>query len=419
MNHCFTAVRISRRGRLSRRSFLCRVTAAGSLGLLNLMALAAPRMRQSGRACILLWMGGGPSQFESFDPKPEAETGGGTRTIATAIPGVRVAEYWPKMARWLDRVTLIRSMVAREANHQRATYHMHTGHLPAGGVTHPSLGSIVISRAAPEDAELPQFVSIGGPTHGAGIFGADYDPFVIPDATRKPANIRPAVTRDRFRKRLGLLRQLRAIRESTEPDIAFEDHASIQDRAVGLTESPGVQAFDLSREPEAVRARYGASRFGLGCLLARRLVEAGVTFVEVRMTGWDTHRDNFTITPRLAALTDPAFAALLGDLSERGLWERTLVIWIGEFGRTPRINPRGGRDHWPQAFSAVLAGGGVPQGAVIGRTSKDGSEVVDRPVSIPDLFATVCKLFDIDPTEEYHSPLGQPIKLVDGGKPIF
>ncbi len=421
MIHCWTTVQIGRGGRLTRRCFLCRLTAAtaGAMGLVNLLMAGSERMRRTGRSCILLWMGGGPSQFESFDPKPHAETGGGTRTIATAIPGVHVAEYWPRMAQWLDRVTLVRSMVAREANHQRATYHMHTGHLPASGVTHPSLGSIVISRAAPENADLPQFVSIGGPTHGAGLFGAEYDPFVIPDATKKPANIRPAVPTARMRRRLALLRGYRAAREQSNADIAFEDHAAVQDRALKLLASPRVSAFDIEQEPEAVRERYGRSRFGLGCLLARRLVEAGVTFVEVRTTGWDTHRDNFTITPKLAALTDPAFAALLQDLRERDLWQQTLVIWIGEFGRTPRINPRGGRDHWPQAFCAVLAGGGAPEGAVIGRTSDDGSEVVDRPVSIPDLFATVCKVFGIDPDEEYRSPLGQPIKLVDDGKPIF
>ena len=420
MWHCWTDVQIARGGIVSRRSFLRGVvTAGGALGLVNLLAAASEALRRKRRSCILLWMGGGPSQFESFDPKPASETGGGTKTIATTVPGVQIAEYWPRMTQWMNRVTLIRSMVAREANHQRATYHMHTGHLPAGGVVHPSMGSIVVSRAAPEHHELPQFVSIGGATHGAGLFGSDYDPFVMSDPSRPPANLKPTVAERRWHRRLELLRRLRRRRGSLHDDIAAEDHALVQERAVRLVETPHVRAFDVAQEPEATRRRYGATRFGLGCLLARRLVEAGVTFVEVRMSGWDTHRDNFTITPKLAAITDPAFAALLDDLHRRGLWDQTLVIWIGEFGRTPKINPKAGRDHWPQAFSAVLAGGGAPEGAVIGRTSPDGSEVVDHPVTIPDLFATVCRVFDIDPNEEYHSPLGQPIKLVDGGKPIF
>lgn len=414
----YTTVTVTSQGAVDRRTFLRffpRV-GAGVAGLLSLLGASAGELARRRKSCILLWMGGGPSQFESFDPKDHPETGGGTRTIATSLPGVPIAEYWPRTATQMRELVLIRSMVGREGSHQRATYHLHTGYSPSGSVVHPSLGAHVVRELAPPESNLPQFVSIGGPTQGAGFLGAAYEPFVVEDPQSGPADLTAGheVDQRRRARRLAML----ATESDLNDPLVFDEYLAVQQQALRMAQGPARDVFDLSREPTSVVARYGTTRIGMGCLLARRLVEAGVTFVEVRMTGWDTHRDNFTITPRLAAMTDAALASLVVDLKQRGLLDHTLLIWMGEFGRTPRINPKGGRDHWPQAFSILMAGAGLPSGVVLGKTSPDGSEVVDRPVTVPDLFRTICTVLGVDPDVEHTSPLGRPIKTVDGGEVI-
>jgi uncharacterized protein (DUF1501 family) len=197
-----------------------------------------------------------------------------------------------------------------------------------------------------------------------------------------------------------------------------EDHKALYTGASQMVLSPRLKAFDVSQESDALRDRYGRNPFGQGCLLARRLVEAGVTFVEVASNGWDTHQDNFTRVKTLSESVDPAFAALVGDLKERGMLPKTLVIWMGEFGRTPKINPRTGRDHYPRAFNVALAGGGVKGGQVVGATSTDGTTVSERPVSVPDLFCSFYHALKINPRKENMTTLGRPIKLIDGGQPV-
>ncbi len=415
----FTCATLGRGRAIRRRTFLTFFPAVsvGAAGLVSLLGAHAAQLARKGKRCILLWMGGGPSQFESFDPKTDPDTGGGTKSISTAVPGVRIAEYWPRTAAIMKELVVIRSMVGKEGSHQRATYHLHTGYVPSGSVVHPSLGAHITRELAPPDSDLPQFVSIGGPTHGAGFLGAAYEPFVVEDALKGPADLRPTGTlSDERRRRRSRFLQSRTI--AGDAPLVYEDYAEVQQQALRMIRGPARRVFDLSQESESVRQRYGNTRIGMGCLLARRLAEAGVTFVEVRMSGWDTHRDNFKITPRLAVMADSALASLVADLRSSGLLRDTLVIWMGEFGRTPRINPRGGRDHWPKAFSIVLCGAGLPGGVVLGKTSPDGSEVVDRPVAVPDLFRTICLLLGVDPDAEHRSPLGRPIKTVDGGEPI-
>lgn len=419
-------IRTGRDGVLSRRTFLrnASVGAAG-LGLLGwkeAVTAHADELRKDGLACILLFMRGGPSQFETFDPKPGNTNGGPTKDIATAASGIRIAEPWTNLAKVMKDVTLVRSMTSKEGEHLRATYQMHTGYLPSGSVKHPSIGSIVAHEIGKKDFDLPHFVSIGGrfATAGSGFLGMSVSPFVVSNASQMPSNVElpSGVDSKRYGKRLELLNDLESDFAEAGGGPRVKSHQALYANAANMVLSPRLKAFDLSQESDKYRERYGKSAFGQGCLLARRLVEAGVTFVEVEFNGWDTHDDNFNRVKTLSETCDPAFAALIGDLKERGRLDKTLVIWMGEFGRTPRINGRTGRDHYPRAFNVALAGGGVKGGQVIGATSDNGTEVKQRPVSVNDLFCTFYKALKINPHKENMSPLGRPMKLVDGGEAV-
>jgi hypothetical protein len=425
MPHTLMHVRTGRAGVLSRRTFL-RSTAAlaglGTLGWKDAVTVHAAELRKQGLACILLFMRGGPSQMETFDPKPGTENGGPTKAIQTAVSAVKIAEHWPNVAKQLRDISLIRSMTNKEGEHQRATYQLHTGYIPAGGVKHPSLGSIVAKEIGPEDFDLPHFVSIGGrqAAVGAGFLGTEVAPFVVNDPNRMPSNVElpSGVSSSRFNRRVDLLDDLEEEFAGAGGRQRVEDRQALLESARQMVLSPRLKAFDLAQEKEAVRERYGKTAFGQGCLLARRLVEAGVTFVEVEMNGWDTHEDNFERVKELATSVDPAFAALVGDLKERSMLDRTLVVWMGEFGRTPRVNGRTGRDHFPRAFNVALAGGGVKGGRVIGSTHATGMEVAQHPVSVNDLFCTFYQSLKINPAKENTATGGRPLKIVDGGKVV-
>jgi uncharacterized protein (DUF1501 family) len=347
------------------------------------------------RACILLYMNGGPSQIDTFDPKPGSDTAGGVKAIGTAVAGLQFAEFLPQLAKQAGRLAVIRSLVSKEGNHARARHLMHTGYVPAGGVRHPAFGAI--SAAELSRGPLPGYVSINGPGAGAGFLGAAHDPFAVGNPTKPVRNIARAegVSEDRFAERIQLWRELE------DGFAAGRDAPLIKDH--------------VSKEPEAHRAAYGEGRLGQGCLMARRLVEAGVPFVEVQQQGWDTHASNLDRVKLLGAELDRAMAALLADLAARGLLETTLVVWAGDFGRTPTINANGGRDHYPQVTPAVFAGGGVRGGQAIGATDARGIEVVDRRLSVPDLYASVAHALGIDPHKERMSTAGRPIATVDGG----
>jgi hypothetical protein len=253
---------------------------------------------------------------------------------------------------------------------------------------------------------------------GSGFLGVDYEPFVVANPGQLPQDVAIPVETARFERRLGLLGNLEDDFASRGGEIAVSDHKKLYSKTKKLVLSPDVKAFEISDESQETKDRYGDSQFGRGCLLARRLVEAGVTFVEVRMGNWDTHRDNFTTVTQLASQTDPGLAALVADLKQRDMLERTLVVWTGEFGRTPRINPNTGRDHYPRVFNAAIAGGGIRGGQVIGASTADGTQVKDDAVTVPDLFSTICKSLKVDPHKENLSPIGRPLKIVDGGKPV-
>jgi hypothetical protein len=415
-------VRVTGAGAVSRRGFLRRLGAgvAGLAGLswLDRLTLHADELRKARKACILLWMAGGPSQFETFDPKPGAETQGSTRAIPTAVPGLLIAEHWQKTAPVTKELAVIRSMTSKEGNHGRATYLLHTGYAPSGGVVHPGFGSIVANELGQADFDLPQFVSIQGESIGPSFLGVQYAPFIVNDPNRPPDNLASPVSGDRLKRRLGLLKELEDPFARSGAADQVRDHETLYGQTAHMILSPRVKAFDLAAEPDKVRAEYGRTAFGQGCLMARRLVEAGVTFVEVQSTGWDTHGNELSSLKKLIPPVDQGFAALVADLKQRGLLENTLVIWMGEFGRTPRINLTAGRDHFPKAFNLALAGCGVQGGRVIGATDKLGTEVMDRPVLVADLFCTFCQALGIDPRHENQSNVGRPIKIVEDGQAV-
>lgn len=394
--------------------------AAGALSWTDLLSAQATELRRRGKACILLWMQGGPSQFETFSPLAGHANGGETKAIDTAVAGIQVADTLPHVAGVMDDLCVIRSMTSKEGSHPRAQFLMHTGYLPNPSVRHPSFGSNVIDQLGDAAAELPGYVKIGRvrSSLGGGLLGADYDPFILTDATKPPDNTKLTTEQRRFKRRLKLLDSLdQRLADSGVQREALE-HDKLYQRAARMVLSSQMSVFDVDDEPASVREEYGGSEFGAGCLLARRLVESGVTFVEVTQNGWDTHDDNFNRVKNLSGQMDQPFAALLRDLKRRGMLDDTLVIWMGEFGRTPRINARGGRDHFPRAFNVALGGGGVRGGQVIGATNASGTEVTERPVTVPDLFQTFCTLLGLDPDKEHTSATGRPIKIVEGGEAV-
>lgn len=407
--------RVGRQGTLSRRGFLGYAASLAGCGLLPNLVAHADELRRERRSCILLWMAGGPSQFESLDPKPGSETQGPTRAIHTATPGISIAEHWTRLAKVTGDMTILRSMTSREGNHGRATYLMHTSYPPSGGVVHPGMGSIVAKKFFQADFDLPSFVSLQGPSVGPSFLGVQYAPFVVNDPNRPPDNLTSPVPQNRYERRLGLLRDLERPFAASGAAEQVRDHQTLYGQTSRLVLSPRVRTFDLDQEPARLRDTYGRSSYGQSCLLARRLIEAGVPIVEVQSSGWDTHGNELETLRRLIPPVDQGTAALLADLKTRGLLERTLVIWMGEFGRTPRVNLQAGRDHYPEAFNVAMAGTGVRGGQVIGRTNPLGTEVVDRPVSVPDLFCTYYHALGINPRHEYQSNVGRPLPLVEGG----
>jgi hypothetical protein len=374
------------------------------------------------KSCILLWMNGGPSHLDTFDLKPDAAERGEIQPIATSVPGIDVSEHFPQFARQMQHAAILRSMSTVEADHDRGRVLMHTGFRQSnGGVRRPSLGAIVSAELGEAGFLLPNFVVCGlgnerlDPSF-SGFLGPEHRGLIVPQVTKGLEDLRPAVTTGELDDRLKLWSRLEDAFRSSSRAPAAEAHGANYRSAVALMRSDQAQTFDVSQEPAEVRTRYGASEFGQGCLMARRLVEAGVPFVEVVLGGWDTHQNNFPQVKRLSSeVVDPAMSALIADLADRRLLDSTLVIWMGEFGRTPKVNEQAGRDHYARAWSTVLMGGGVRGGQVIGRTDRDGAAVVERPVSPADFVATVCALLGIDTKRIFDGPGGRTIPLLDGG----
>lgn len=408
---------------VSRRDLL-KLSAAGVLGAsasgwFNVLAARAAETRRQHKSCILLWMDGGPSHKDTFDLRPGTAQGGPFQQIQTSVNGIQISEHFPRFARQMQHAAIIRSMSTGEGAHGRARYYLHTGYKEGvGGLNYPSIGAIAAMEIGDRNNPMPNYVSIGNRGYGAGFLGPRHQPLVVASAARGVDNLRPLVAEQQFSNRVGLLDELEQSFHRTHEAGTSLAHRTTYQRAVTLMRDRGARAFDISGETQATRTAYGSGAFGEGCLLARRLVEAGVTFVEVTLGGWDTHQNNFNRVRQLSQQVDPAMSQLVTDLSERGLLDSTLVIWMGEFGRTPRINNRGaqpGRDHYPRAWSSVLVGGGVRGGQVIGRTDAEAATVAERPVNTLDFMATVCRILGIDYAKMNQTPIGRPIRIVDRG----
>jgi hypothetical protein len=378
-------------------------------------AFAAPAPRAS--ACILLWLNGGPSHIDTWDPKAG---NGKFKSIATRAPAITLCEHLPRVADVAQHLAVVRGMTSREGNHDRAQHLVHTGYAPNPTVAYPSLGGWVAHEVGDASVDLPAFVSINGPSFSAGFLGVQYNPFIVQNVKQPLANTDypQGVNMVRFLKRKQALDALEDDFGARTGDAKIKGRRAVYARAIRMMYAPRLKAFELDEESLPTLRAYGDSDFGRGCLMARRLVESGVRFVEVVLDGWDTHKDNFGKTQKLMGALDPALAALVRDLDERQRLDSTLVMCMGEFGRTPKINGDDGRDHHPAAWSAVLAGGGVRGGVVVGATNEDGEKVVERPTTVPELMATAATLLGLDPDKQLPTPLGRPVAVTDGGKPI-
>lgn len=381
---------------------------------------AERRPREPARSVILLWLQGGPSQLETFDPHPGARIAAGTRAIETAVKGIQLAEGLERVAEQMASISLVRSLVGKEGDHERGVYHLKTGYRPDPTVVHPSLGAIVCHELPAAGVEIPRHVSIlpgRWPSRG-GYLGAKYDAFQTGDPAGPVPDVTARVPPDRNRQRLRDLKIVEsAFARGRSGQVERTRHLATVEAAQRMMTSEQIAAFDVGREPEAVRARYGDTPFGRGCLAARRLIEVGVRCVEVTLGGWDSHANNHEIQRENLKTLDPAFAALVADLRARGLLERTVVLCGGEFGRTPRVNALAGRDHWPHGFSFALAGGGIRGGRAIGQTDPEGGRKIVEPLAVADLHATALAALGIDPAQEIVAPVGRPIKLSEG-RPI-
>lgn len=408
----------------SRRDIL-RAGITGGLGLVISSFLERAAFADAGptkakaKAVILLWMNGGPSHIDTWDPK-KGKTGGSHKAIATSVPGVSICEHMPRLARSANKLAIVRGMTSKEGNHQRAQYLLRTGYAPNPTVQHPTLAAWVSKRLGEPASGLPSSVSLGGPSLGAGFFGVQHGPFVVQAPGQLPQNVGygPGVDDQRFEARKQLLDNLESSFAAKTGDPKIDGRRALYAKADRLMHASALKAFDVSEETEAVRASYGDSPFGKGCLTAARLVGAGVRFVEVTLDGWDTHQNNFERTKRQMGMLDPGMSGLLDDLERRGLADSTLVVWMGDFGRTPNINGNDGRDHFPAAWTAVLAGAGIRKGVVHGETDDTGARVAKDAVTVPNLLATIATPLGLDPSDMAASPAGRPISLTDNGVPV-
>lgn len=409
----------------TRRGFLGSALGAILANGFHLSSSAAPPAND--RSVIVLWMRGGQSHIDSFDPKTGSKEAGEFGQIQTRIPGVQFTDRLPKLAAIADKLTVLRSVVGEESEHNRAQYYANTGFRPLASMDAPGIGSVVSHELGPvpmkraDRSGLASFVAINeNPWAGPGYLGLEHSAFMVYEPKFGPQNLgtREEALSPRFQQRAKLLSAFDENNGVTGAHPLTVERQRAREQAIAMMLSPKQSAFDLKRASPALRAAYGDGKFGQGCLMARQLIAAGVRFVEVHLDGWDSHVDNFKTQARLLTELDGTLSTLIRDLEEHGLLEQTLIVCMGEFGRTPHINPRGGRDHHAACWSALLAGGCIRTGQVYGETSPRGSYATKNPVKIPDLLATLFTAVGIDPNKEYTDSGGKPVRLVEKGTAI-
>lgn len=432
---------------MNRRHFLKHVAGYSALALpgiefVRTIQANAQELRRTNKSVIIMWMGGGPATIDIWDLKPGRPTGGPFREINTTAQGVRISEHMPRTAEQMRHLAIIRSLTTTEGDHNRGTQLMHTSYTPNPAIAFPSIGAIasheIPKLAGYREISLPSFISIGGGNNGPGFLGMTYAPFNVQNPGTPPQNMRPfgvagteAEVEDRIRRRQRLFYSLeeqfmngRAPHLSEKDRARFADaskaHQDVYGKGFSLVASREGRVFDLKNESPSLMEEYGAAgtgnnNFGRSAILARRLVEAGISAVELTLGGWDTHNQNFdALSTRQLPPLDRALGALVRDLVDRGMWQNTVVVWMGEFGRTPRINQNVGRDHWPACWSVAVGGGAIRGGQAYGSTDEDGMRVANNPVRVGDLFATVYRALGIDPTTQVRDAIGRPFAIAGG-----
>ena len=386
----------------------------------NLLALSGSSGPAKAEHVILFWNGGGMSHLDTWDPKPGRPTQGDFEPIKTSVDGIQISEIFPQLAKQMHHAALIRSIAGTQGAHGRATYELQTGYGQSANLVHPGLGSIVVHEKE-RIGDLPSFVSISGQGPRPGYLGQKCAAYYVgrpgePDPYLKfPAGI----SEIRGNKRLDILARMNTRTSGKFGAKAMKANETAVDDAVNLMRSPALKAFEMKSEDPKTIARYGDTDFGRGALIAKRLVETGVRFVQVNRGGFDTHSNNFPAMRSHGEVMDPALASLIEDLASSGMLEKTMVLMLSEFGRTPRVNDSAGRDHHAKVFGCFIAGGGVKGGTVIGSSDKDGYEPEDRPVKTHDIHATVCHALGIEGEKEVMTPLERPMRLVQkGGAPV-
>jgi hypothetical protein len=413
---------------VARRDFL-RIGMLG-LGSLSLPQLLDAQTKGTGKSFIFVWLGGGPPQMDTYDMKPDAplDIRGEFKPISTNVPGIQMCELLPRTAQQADKLCILRSVTSVDlGSHERSSRYLQTGVLPVPNMDFASFGS-VYTKEKKSRSDVPPFVGVLKPLErgwGGGFLGSEFDPFMAGDPNEKSYKVRDltppnGITLDRIGRRREILDEFNSAWRHVDTEAKLASYSPSVEQAYNMIYSDKVlKAFDIHSEPDKIRDVYGRTPIGQGLLLSRRLVEHGVKAVSVWMGGWDTHSKNFTsLKEKLLPPLDQGFGALIGDLHSRGMLENTLVVQIGEFGRTPKVNKDAGRDHWPKAFSVVLAGGGIQGGRVIGATDKHAAEVTDRLITVEDLSATIFTALGVDITRINHTPEGRPISIVNGGKPV-
>lgn len=406
--------------RLSRRAFVG--AAAGTflgMNVRQLVARAGEDRKATAEHVILFWNGGGCSHIDTFDPKPGRDVQGDFEPIKTSVAGIQISEIFPQLAKQMKHVALVRSIAGQNGDHGRATYQLQTSYAQSANLQHPGIGSVVVSEKKAL-GDLPAYVTVGGLAPKAGYLGQTCEAYFVGRPGEKDPYLAfpEGITNERGNKRLDILKKMNDKQATTLPGEEVVGAQTALTDAVKLMRSPALEAFEVRKEKPEVLERYGDTEFGRGALLARRLVEKGVRFVQVNRGGFDVHANAFPAMRDHGEVMDPALAALIEDLAQSGLLKKTMIVMLSEFGRTPKINMTVGRDHHPGVFSCLFAGGGVKGGQVIGSSDEDAMQPKDRPVKVSHLHASICHALGIDPDKEVMTPLQRPMKLVDKGKPV-